>query len=155
MSNHNRRNQGRSCAVVLTLIVSLLSSQYSRACACRVSDTPCTNGCPCAVQRGVFEWQCSHVAIPGGCKSNCSSDMTRHSHDIPNRECECRNGPPIAVTKVTTHSERDLECRMLLDWDKMANRSSTFRLSISEYVMPNAARCTSLQRCVAICRLTL
>lgn len=155
MSNRKLHSKGRTRAAAVVVLVCFLPLQIPRTCDCRILETPCASGCPCAAQNEVLRWQCSELAIAGTCEAGCSSDMVRHSHGNPKRKCRCKSGSPIAVTKITTSVEHDLECRILLDRGETVNRSNSPQSNISADSIPADGRYTSLERCVAMCRLTL
>lgn len=155
MSNLKYLTERRTRAVAAILLVCFLPLQIPRICVCHMLETPCTSGCPCAAQSEVRKRQCPDLEIAGTYEMGDDLDTTDHPEGDPKRECRCKSSSPIAVTKFTMSAELDLECRMLIDQGEAINRTNSSHLSISSGSIVAYGRYSSLERCVAMCRLTL
>jgi hypothetical protein len=155
MSNRNYPSCAASRVPTIALLVCVLPMQFPGTCACRVLETPCTTECQCAAQTRSLARQCHRSMINDLCDVHRSADAVDHSRDNSNRECRCLGSPQMALTRIKTPIELNLNCQILLHNAELFGSPQESQLKASSDLTTARQPHTSLERRVFMCRLTL
>lgn len=154
MSNRKYRTCAASRTTIALLLLCMLTVQVPGMCACRILETPCAAECRCAVQKRPFTRQSHRVEINDSCDVHSSSGSIDHSPCNPKRECQCTSSSPLAMTRLTTPVELDVNYLKLVGLSGMVSPPQ-WSLNVSPDSIRARGPHTSLARCVFMCRLTL